>query len=169
MASRWNEGDQVVHPVHGTGRVRGTEQRTIGDVTRTYVVLDLGELTMMIPEEELSDAGLREPIDAERAQQILELLASHPDDDPGRNERRRQNADRLASGDPEQLARVARGLMLVEAQREKGLLPPDERDRSEAIERLAEELSLALDISLEEAVERIERALWTPPEDGGEE
>ena len=68
------EGDLVVYPNHGAGRVTGIEEKTVlGEVRRYYVVyLPDAELTVSIPAD--GDTGLRVCANEESLAKALALL-----------------------------------------------------------------------------------------------
>lgn len=158
MSARWNQGDTVVHPVHGVATVVGTEERDLGAGPVTYVRLQAEDLLVLVPEDDLDEGTLRDPIDAAHARRILQLLGEDSGEDPGHRARRRRNSARLQSGEPERLAKVVRSLQSLREASKGGLREADARHLDDALSRLAEELAVALNIDVAQARERIETA-----------
>lgn len=156
--SDFKPGDHVVHSVHGPATVVSVQMRDTPDGPVEYVKLQTDDMRIMIPTSELDEVGVREPIDAADAQEILELLGGKAKIDKTHSARRRRNAKRLTDGDPEALAKVVRSLRALREERDKALPMGDKAHLTDATDKLAHELSIALDISREEAAELVEGA-----------
>lgn len=160
MSTRYRPGDAIVHAVHGPGTVAGVEERQVAGRTVTYLKVDIGSMVLLVPEDDLESSGLRAPMEADVARSVLLALeAEVTDDDPGHTDRRRINATRLSSGDPEALADVLRTLEAQADETGKGLLSRDRDHHRQALEMLAGEIAIALGITEAEALERIRAAL----------
>jgi CarD family transcriptional regulator len=137
-------GARVVYPVHGVVEVVGHERRTVDGVTSTYVVLSApGEilsdnLRLVVPEDRLEELGVRDPVSAEDAVEVLALLAARNVRVPSTWSRRFKNhKDKLRTGDVFACAEVVRNLA----------------------HGLVSELAVAWGISDDDASRRIDRAL----------
>lgn len=145
MTSNFTPGDHVVHPAHGPGQVVAIEERELMGETLRYVTMELEDMRVMVPERELEDIGIREPVDSSGVDEVLELLADDPLEDPGHRGRRRRNDKRIRSGDVAELAKVVRSLKTLEAESDKGLKHHDMSDLRAAMDRLVAELAIALE------------------------
>jgi CarD family transcriptional regulator len=153
-------GNQVVHPHHGPGIVTDTASVDLGAGPVPYVTIEIdGGLTVKVPTESLADVGIREPVTAERAEEILAVLAQPADEDPGHRIRRRRDADKLASGNLIECAEVVRDLTAVVTAHEKGGNHADRQMLVSARTQLAAELAVVLAATAEEARSRIDAAL----------
>lgn len=160
-----NVGDQVVHPHHGPGIVTSTDTVDLGAGPVPYVTMALdGGLTVKVPVASLAEVGIREPVTAARAEEILAVLTQPPEDDPGHLVRRRRDGDRLASGNLVECAEVVRDLTAVIEAHQKGGSQADRQMLTNARDQLAAELAVVLRTSVEEAQARIDGALGATSE-----
>jgi CarD family transcriptional regulator len=157
-------GARVVYPVHGVVEVVGHERRTVDGVTSTYVVLSApGEilsdnLRLVVPEDRLEELGVRDPVSAEDAVEVLALLAARNVRVPSTWSRRFKNhKDKLRTGDVFACAEVVRNLAL--RQHDKPLAPAETTMYRSARHGLVSELAVAWGISDDDASRRIDRAL----------
>jgi CarD family transcriptional regulator len=152
------EGDLVVYPNHGAGRVAGVEEKTIlGEVRRYYVVyLPDSELTVSIPADDASD--LRACADEESLAQALALLGTEATDMPSNwNHRLKHNREKIRSGEVSQVAEVVRNLSLYSA--ENGLSTGERNMLMKARQILASEIALVRGIGVVEAEDLVDEAL----------
>jgi CarD family transcriptional regulator len=109
----FSEGDLVVYPNHGAGRVAGIEEKTIlGEVRRYYVVyLPDTELMLSVPAD--GDSGLRACAGEESVAKAIALLGENVTEMPSNwNHRLKHNREKIKSGEIEQVAEVVRNLLL---------------------------------------------------------
>src|ERR671933_1723452 len=110
------EGDLVVYPNHGAGRVTGIEEKTVlGEVRRYYVVyLPDTELTVSVPAD--GDTGLRACADEEGVTEALAVLGADTTEMPSNwNHRLKHNREKIKSGEISQIAEVVRNLSVYGA------------------------------------------------------
>jgi len=146
----------VLHPKHGLGRVKGTEEREVGGDRQQYVIVDFARLslTVGIPERALANSGLRTPMAPEEMQPVLEILSGEPAPAQRQWSRRASEHEiKLNSGQPEMLAEVLRDLSPRRGRGRDGVI------FREALARLAEELAVADDSDLAQASAKIEALL----------
>src|ERR687896_583946 len=69
-------GDKVVYPHHGAAIVERREKREVFGETRDYLVLKLayGDLTLMVPADNVDEVGLREVIIDEEVEEVFAVL-----------------------------------------------------------------------------------------------
>lgn len=100
-----------MHSIYGLGEVIKIEERTVYGPTLLYYAVQIGDLTIWVPEDERLDTRLRSPTRGEEFQHLLDILAGPgeflPDD---RHERKLLLAEWLKDGSAESLCRVIRGL-----------------------------------------------------------
>src|SRR6266576_2555045 len=70
-------GDKVVYPHHGAAIVERREKREVFGETRDYLVLKLayGDLTLMVPADNVEEVGLREVINDEEVAEVVRNLS----------------------------------------------------------------------------------------------
>ncbi len=153
-------GDRVVYPHHGAAVITKREKRKIDGQTTEYLVLQMahGELTLRVPVEKADDVGMRPPIGSDEVADLFELLAKKDIREPANWSRRFKNhQEKLKSGDVYQVAEVVRNLALRD--QSKGLSAGEKSMFVKARSVLVSELSFALDVSEEEAQQRVEAQL----------
>jgi CarD family transcriptional regulator len=153
-------GDRVVYPHHGAAVVEATEKREAFGEQTEYLVLRMahGEMVLRVPVDKADEVGMRWPISTEDVEDLFEVLARRDVREPANWSRRFKNhQEKLKSGDVYQVAEVVRNLALRE--REKGLSAGEKTLFTKARNVLVSELSFALDVSEEDALSRVEKAL----------
>jgi CarD family transcriptional regulator, regulator of rRNA transcription len=156
-------GDRVVYPHHGAAVIEKKEKRTTPGVEgeeKEYLVLRMahGELTLSVPSDNAETVGMRRPIAREDVQDLYQVLAKRDVREPSNWSRRFKNhQEKLKSGDVYQVAEVVRNLALREADR--GLSAGEKSMLAKARSVLVSELSFALDVSEDEALEQVNQQL----------
>ncbi len=153
-------GDKVVYPVHGAGTIEAIEEREVlGEKQRYYVMrLSLGNLTVMIPTENIKSVGLREVIDINGVNKVYSILGEQ-DMDPeiNWNQRYKANMEKIKSGNIYEVAQVVKNLMFRE--KDKGLSTGEKKMLDTARQILISELVLAGDEDETEILSYIDNAL----------
>ena len=137
-------GDKVVYPHHGAAVVERREKREVFGETRDYLVLKLayGDLTLMVPADNVEEVGLREVINDEEVEEVFAVLRKKEARMPTNWSRRFKNhVEKLKSGDIYQVAEVVRNLSIRD--KDKGLSAGEKRMLSKARQILVSELALA--------------------------
>jgi CarD family transcriptional regulator len=145
-------GDKVVYPHHGAGTIVKREQREVQGETREYLTIKIlhNDMTVKVPTENASLAGLRRVIDEETVKKVLDVLEDEVSEMPKNwNRRFKHNRDKIKTGDIYELAEVVRNLALRES--EKGLSTGEKQMFTRAKKILASELMYALDKDEDEA------------------
>lgn len=158
MQKLFAEGDLVVYPNHGAGRVTGIEEKTVlGEVRRYYVVyLPDAELTVSIPAD--GDTGLRVCADQESLAKAFALLQAGSTQMPSNwNQRLKHNREKIGSGEISQVAEVIRNLSAYDA--EHGLSTGERNMLIKARQILASEIALVQGIEVTEAEKLVNDAL----------
>jgi len=152
------EGDLVVYPNHGAGRIVGVEEKTIlGEARRYYVVyLPDTELTVSIPAD--GDVGLRACADEEGVAEALALLEAGVTAMPSNwNHRLKHNQEKIRSGEISQVAEVVRNLSALGV--ENSLSTGERNMLIKARQILASEIALARSTEVAEAEKLVDGAL----------
>lgn len=156
----FNVGDRVVYPHHGAAIVEKKETRTAFGEESEYLVLRMahGEMVLSVPVDKAEEVGMRWPISKEDVDDLFEVLGKRDVREPANWSRRFKNhQEKLKSGDVYQVAEVVRNLALRDA--DKGLSAGEKSLFTKARSVLVSELSFALDVPEDDALERVESAL----------
>ena len=156
----YDVGDRVVYPHHGAAVVERKEMREVFGSQTEYLVLRMahGEMTVSVPSDKVDDVGVRWPISADEVEDLYEVLRKRDVHEPANWSRRFKNhQEKLKSGDVYQVAEIVRNLALRD--RAKGLSAGEKSLFQKARSVLISELSFALDISEEVAIEQVEKTL----------
>jgi CarD family transcriptional regulator len=153
-------GDRVVYPHHGAAVIEKKETREAFGEKKEYFVLKMahGDLTLAVPADKAEEVGMRPPISAEDVDDLFQLLSKKDVREPTNWSRRFKNhQEKLKSGDVYQVAEVVRNLALREVT--KGLSAGEKAMLVKARSVLVSELSFALDVTEEDALERLQEQL----------
>lgn len=137
-------GDKVVYPMHGAGVIEAIEEKEVLGETRKYYImrLPIGNMKVMVPISNGSNLGLREIIDAQQIDRVIDVLGDRADVvSTNWSLRYRQHLEKIKSGNVFEVAEVVRNLSLRE--REKGLSTGERKMLDTARQILISELSLA--------------------------
>ena len=165
VQSPFSKGDAVIYPQHGAGRVISVEKRTVGEIERDYLVIDLElqDLKVWVPVDEAEQVGVRPPTPADELEDLFELLDDHDVRIPTNFSRRmKNNQSRMNDGDVWQLAEVVRNLAI---RRAKNHLSPSEKTLyTHARNLLVAEVALSMGTDHEGAEAAIDAHLPQPAE-----
>jgi len=153
-------GDKVVYPHHGAAVVERREKREMFGEETEYLVLRMahGEMMLSVPVDKAEEVGMRWPISTEDVEDLFEVLAKRDVREPANWSRRFKNhQEKLKSGDVYQVAEVVRNLALRD--QAKGLSAGEKSLYTKARSVLVSELSFALDVSEDDATDKVDRAL----------
>ena len=150
----------MVYPHHGAGKVIKKEQKEILGETREYLTIQIlhNDMTVMVPCENASRAGLRRVIGEEAVKKVLGVLRDDVSQMPKNwNRRFKHNRGKIKTGDVYELAEVVRNLAIRET--EKGLSTGEKQMYTRAKKILASEFMYALDKDEEGAEEYLDSLL----------
>ncbi len=153
-------GDRVVYPHHGAAIIERTEMIELNGEKRKYFVLKTAhdDLTVRVPVDKVDEVGMRPPISLEDVEDLFVLLSKKDVREPANWSRRFKNhQEKLKSGDVYQVAEVVRNLALRE--KAKGLSAGEKNMYTKARKVLVSELSFALDVPEEVAMNQVEEQL----------
>ena len=153
----------MVYPHHGAATIVRREARplpTEPDTTVEYFVLRLayGDLTLMVPVDNVDEVGLREVIAADEVEDVFALMRRKDARMPTNWSRRFKNhQEKLKSGDVFACAEVVRNLAI--RLRNAKLSTAEQSMYANARYLLTSELAVSWDVDQEEAEARIDKAL----------
>ncbi|MDX6587804.1 MAG: CarD family transcriptional regulator [Solirubrobacterales bacterium] len=142
----YEEGDNVVYPHHGAGVVILKESRELMGETRDYLTIKIlhNDMTVMVPCENASIAGLRRVIDPKQVEEVIAVLTGELSDMPKNwNRRFKYNREKIKTGDIFEIAEVVRNLAIREM--DKGLSTGEKQMYTRAKKILASEFMYALE------------------------
>ena len=139
----FNVGDKIVYPMHGAGTIDAIEQKDIlGEKQDYYIIKMPGEVKVMVPIAKASQIGVRNIINKEEAEKVLEVLeADETEMSNNWNKRYQGNMLKMKSGSVYEIADVVRNLSYK--QKEKGLSTGEKKILNNAKQILISELVLA--------------------------
>ena len=154
------EGDYVVYPTHGVGKVASIErQRIAGHELELFVItFDRDRMTLRVPVPKARNSGLRKLSTRTVMDSALEKLRGRAKVKRAMWSRRAQEYEaKINSGDPVSIAEVVRDLHRNANQPDQSY---SERQIYEAaLERLASELAAVEAILPEQATQKLEKLL----------
>ena len=158
--SPFKVGDKVVYPHHGAAVITKKERRQFNDTRTDFFVLEVAtdQLLLRVPVANAAELGVRPVISKTAARKVFATFKDDPQE-AGANWSRwyKLLTEKINSGDIFQVAEVVRDLTF--AQQTKGISPALKRMLSKARLILASELRFALDVTEEEAMKRLDKAL----------
>ena len=159
-------GDRVVYPHHGAAIIVRKETRDFNGEDTEYLVLEVKReetrVTISVPSEKVDDVGMRPPISRDEVEDLFDLLAKRDIREPANWSRRFKNhQEKLKSGDVYQVAEVVRNLSLRD--QAKGPSAGEKSMFLKARSVLVSELSFALDLTEEDALDKVLDTLTAEP------
>jgi CarD family transcriptional regulator len=159
-SSSFGEGDYVVYPTHGVGRVVAIENQEIGGMKLQLFVItfDRDRMTLRVPVAKAQKSGLRRLSSRSVMDSALTTLKGRAKVKRTMWSRRAQEYEaKINSGDPVSIAEVVRDLHRNANQPDQSY---SERQIYEAaLERLAAELAAVERIDTEAATQKLEKLL----------
>ena len=148
---QFKEGDFVVYPTHGVGKVLGIETEEIGgtEVELIVVRFDSVRMTLRVPTFKVATSGLRKLSSGTMINDAMKILEGKPKIKRTMWSRRAQEYEaKINSGDPIQIAEVVRDLHRNAEQPEQSF---SERQIFEnALDRFTREISAVRGVEQEE-------------------
>ncbi|MGI8631034.1 MAG: CarD family transcriptional regulator [Solirubrobacterales bacterium] len=166
VQENYNVGDNVVYPHHGAGVVLKKETRELLGERREYLTIKIlhNDMTVMVPCESASQAGLRRVIGEQEVKKVIAVLSDEVSDMPKNwNRRFKHNREKIKTGDVFELAEVVRNLAIREF--DKGLSTGEKQMYTRAKKILASEFMYAKELDEEKAEEYLDGLLERPAAD----
>ena len=165
--SEYGEGDYVVYPTHGVGRVLGIETQEVAEVTLDLIVIkfEKDRMTLRVPVDKAANSGLRKLSSRKMMDTALTTLKGRSRAKRTMWSRRAQEYEaKINSGDLIAISEVVRDLYRSEEQPEQSY---SERQLFEqAMDRMSREIASVNKITLTEAVKLITKNLAKSPRRG---
>ena len=152
----FNSGEYVVYPTHGVGKVTNIAKQTIAgsELELLVVNFDKDKMTLRVPMAKLGQVGLRKISDDLTMKEALATLKGRPRIKKIMWSRRAQEYEnKINSGNPIAVAEVIRDLHRSENLAEQSY--SERQIYEQAVERLASEVAIYDNISLEEASKKL--------------
>jgi CarD family transcriptional regulator, regulator of rRNA transcription len=158
--SEYGEGDYVVYPTHGVGRVLGIETQELGDISLDLIVIkfEKDRMTLRVPVDKAANSGLRKLSSRKMMDTALTTLKGRSRAKRTMWSRRAQEYEaKINSGDPVSIAEVVRDLHRSADQPDQSY---SERQMYQAaLDRLARELAAVEKIDETAAAMKLEKLL----------
>ncbi|MEQ8357188.1 MAG: CarD family transcriptional regulator [Kiloniellaceae bacterium] len=158
--SEYGEGDYVVYPTHGVGRVLGIETQEVAEVTLDLIVIkfEKDRMTLRVPVDKAANSGLRKLSSRKMMDTALTTLKGRSRAKRTMWSRRAQEYEaKINSGDPVSIAEVVRDLHRSADQPDQSY---SERQMYQAaLDRLARELAAVEKIDEDAAALKLEKLL----------
>ena len=157
---KFKKGDTIIYPQHGACIVMGTKKMEAFGEKREYLILQtvINEMTLKVPVNMAEEVGVRSPVSADELEDLVAVLSKPDPRVPSNWSRRFKNhQEKMKSGDVYQVAEVVRNLALRE--KGKGLSTAEKSMLERARSILVSELSFALDVSEDDALDKLSAGL----------
>lgn len=119
-------GDPVMHWMFGLGRVMRTEERDASGRMLLYYAVQIEDMTIWVPEDEMLGSRLRPPTSTDGFKKLRSILQGEGESLPvDRHLRKNMLAEMLKEGSAESLCRVIRSLAAFRKER-----PLNENDQA---------------------------------------
>lgn len=107
----FHKGDSVMHWTHGLGEIVQLEERTLAGEKILYYAIQIGDMTIWVPADDMVETRLRLPTKANEFKRLMGILSGAGERLPAdRLERKRLLLEWLKDGRTESLFRVIRSL-----------------------------------------------------------
>src|SRR5215472_7081888 len=156
----FSEGELVVYPTHGVGKITAIEEQEIaGHTLNVFVVhFDKDRLTLRVPLAKAKNSGLRRLSSRKEMDAALAKLRGRSRSKRTMWSRRAQEYQaKIASGDPASIAEVVRDLFRNVGQPEQSY--SERQIYQAALDRLVREFAAVERIDETTAVQRVEQML----------
>lgn len=153
-------GDKIVYPMHGAGIIESIEEREIlGHKQNYYIVkMPIGDMKVMIPTNNVDDIGIREVIEPQEIEKVIDVLKEQNTSVTNNwNKRYRENMMKIKTGDIFEVAEVVKTLMVRE--KEKGLSTGEKKMLNNAKQILISELVLVKGVDQAEIESTIDNVI----------
>jgi RNA polymerase-interacting CarD/CdnL/TRCF family regulator len=155
------EGDTVMHWTHGLGKVVRLEERVLSGQVLLYYAIQIGDMTVWVPADEMLETRLRFPTHAADFQSLMGILSEPGEPLPeNRRERKTLLLEWLKDGRAESRFRVIRSL--VTYRQIRPLNAEEQALLKRSKNTLLAEWSCAMSIPLAQAETEFHRLLKVP-------
>ncbi len=151
----FKEGDLVVYPAHGIGKIESIQTRSVGDQKQEFYIMRILENNMkiMVPVQNADSVGVRQLITQKDVPKVFEILRKREISVNAStwNKRYREYMDKVKTGSIFELAEVFRDLNLI---KEDKTLSFGERKMLDATKALIVKEIALVENESEEAIEK---------------
>ena len=164
----FEDGDYVVYPAHGVGRIEGIETRTISgmEVQLYNITFDKDRMRLKVPMNKAVESGLRKLSTEDRMSEAMKTLQGKAKARRAMWSRRAQEYEtKINSGDPVAIAEVLRDLKRSNDEAEQSY--SERQIYQSALERLASEFAAVEKISEDQAAYQLEDVMGVMPAETG--
>jgi len=148
-------GDVAVYPAHGVAVVESIEDKEISGLSQCFYILRLleNDMTIMVPEGNAENVGLREVIPKKEVRAVYKILRKKRGRKGNQtwNRRHRKYMEKIKTGSAYEIAEVLRDLYLLKLNKELSFGERKVLDTARSL--LIKELSIAKEAK-EETIER---------------
>jgi CarD family transcriptional regulator len=158
---KYKEGQEVVYPLHGVGKVRSIEERPFRGKNLLYYIIyiDVSDMTVMVPVNKADQLGIRAIVNVRESNKALKLISEDYEPVPTDWKLRYQmNLDLLKSGSVMDIATVVRTLYHRSKIKELPIL--ERKLFDSALRLLRDEISF----SLRKEKEQVEQLIFSKME-----
>ena len=156
----YQEGDRILHPMHGAGIIKEIEKREILGSVKDYYILHVpcGDMKVMIPVDNCDAIGVRPIVSEEEIEAAIGILKQESTQMIGNwNKRYRENMEKIKTGNIDLVAEIVRNLTRID--RENRLSAGEKKMLSNVRKILQSEIMLVYNINEDEARKVIEDAI----------
>ncbi len=158
-AERLEEGDWIVHKQHGVGQVEAIEVKSIGGEETAYFRVKVSSGVYWLPVAKAPDY-IRAVSTRYRIRMVLKSIRDIPKDLPGNYKARNQYVEeRLAGAELQLKGELLRDLHARGPNEDVNLTVIDGRQLDMLREQFLREMMVVLDIDMDKAEEKLDRAL----------
>lgn len=148
-------GDRIVYPMHGAGVIEAIEEKEILGQKKSYFVIYLNNMRLMFPME--SNLGIRQVVDSNILEDVLNLFQEETDPIPNPALRSRMYMNKIKSGNIYEGVQVIRDL--IRMGKKRTLATGDKMMLDNAKQIFISELMLVKGIAQEQAVHLLNEAI----------
>ena len=149
-------GAKVFYPMHGAGIISDIQEKEILGEKQNYLILKMpGEVTLMVPENKISELGLRSVVSEKEIDEVMDIIFNTEKNNVENwNERYNENKEKMKTGNVYELAEVYRDLNF--RNNEKNLSTSEKKMLNNVTQVLTSEISAVTGQTLEEINQRLE-------------
>lgn len=152
----FNIGDKIYHPKFGAGTVVNIEEREIlKEIKRYYMIkFIIDGIEIMLPVDDNSHRKIRRVIEKEKLEQLFKKISESPSSLPTKwIDRLKIYESIFSKGSAYEIAEIIRDINFLSSK--KQLSKSEEKVLENFILFLSSEISIVLDVSIEEAKQKI--------------
>jgi RNA polymerase-interacting CarD/CdnL/TRCF family regulator len=159
----YSVGDKVIHRAYGLGEITAFDEKRLAGKTRSYYVVEFGDLTIWVPIDDNNTQSIHLPIPSSEFHSLLDILNDPAEELPDdRKQRQILLSQRMKNWTCEEICAVIRDLMSLS--RSQKLNRNDFEVLKRAEEYLLNEWELSLGTKRLVAQQQLQGILGVMPE-----